>query len=118
VAVGFGLQAAAVLILAIIFQSEPNEPLDERLIVGPPGATELAVGPETGPDDGVGFSELLGGPRSAGATFLAAFTAPVSEIKHAVVGWTNINASLPAFLEPSGPEESTPSAPRSDQYSL
>ncbi|GAG02903.1 unnamed protein product, partial [marine sediment metagenome] len=117
VAVGFGLQAAAVLILAIIFQSKPGQPVDAPLIVGPPGAAEVVLGPEAASNDGVGFSELLGGPRSAGATFLAAFIAPVSEIKHAVVGWTNIT-NLPPMLEPSGREQSPPPSTLSDQYSL
>lgn len=111
VAVGFGLQAAAVLILAIIFQSKPSQPLDRPIGLEPPDTTEMVSGA------GVGFSELLGGPRSAGATFLAAVTAPVNEIKHAVVGWTNIT-NLPPMLEPSGREESAPSSTRSDQYSL
>ena len=117
VAVGFALQAAAVLILAIIFQSKPGQPVDTPLIVGPSGAAEVVLGPEAASNDGVGFSGLLGGPRSAGATFLAAFAAPVREIKHAVVGWTNIT-NLPAILEPSGREQSPPSSTRSDQYSL
>jgi len=117
VAVGFGLQAAAVLILAIIFQSKPGQPVDAPLIVGPSGPMEVVLGEDAASVGGVGFSELWDGPRSAGATFLAAFTAPVSEIKHAVVGWTNIT-NLPPILEPSGREESAPSSTRSDQYSL
>jgi len=117
VAIGFGLQAAAVLILAIIFQSKPGQPVGEPFVVAPPNEMEVVVGPEPMPDDGVGFSELLGGPRSAGAIFLAACTAPVSEIKRAVVGWTNIT-NLPAILEPSGREESPAPSTRSDQYSL
>ncbi|HUU95800.1 MAG TPA: hypothetical protein VM487_08665 [Phycisphaerae bacterium] len=117
VAVGFGLQAAAVLILAIIIQSKPGQPVNESAVVGPAGPAEVVLVKDAASNDGVGFSELLGGPRSAGATFLAAFIAPVSEIKHAVVGWTNIT-NLPPMLEPSGREESAPPSTRSDQYSL
>jgi hypothetical protein len=118
VAVGFGLQAAAVLILAIIFQSKPDQPLGESVVADRGGAARVVAAVESGPDDGVGFPGLLGGPRSAGATVLAAFIPPVNEIKHAVVGWTNIT-NLPPMLEPSGREESAPSPTRSaDQYSL
>jgi hypothetical protein len=116
-AAGFVVQAAAVLILAIIIQSQPGEPLPGPGAVDRPNEVLVAEGGNASTsDEGFGFSYFCGTPRKAMSGVLAAVSDDTMGSIWRGLGYLNIDTDLGPF-DPPASEESTP-APSSDHYSL